>query len=50
MGIDTVSVGGATVPSQAIELATKVSDSFVEDVSSDGIMGLGFMTSNKVRP
>lgn len=50
VGIETVSVGSATVPSQAIELATKISDSFVEDVSSDGIMGLGFMTSNKVRP
>ena len=50
VGIDTVSVGRATVPSQAIELATQISDSFVEDVSSDGIMGLGFMSSNKVRP
>ena len=50
VGLDTVSVGGATVPSQAVELATKISDSFVEDVNSDGLMGLGFMSGNQVRP
>lgn len=50
VGLDTVSVGGATVPSQAVELATEISDSFVEDVNSDGLMGLGFMSSNQVRP
>lgn len=50
VGTDTVSVGGATVPKQAIELATQITDSFVEDVNSDGLMGLGFKSSNTIEP
>ena len=50
VGTDTVSVGSATVPKQAIELATQVTSSFVQDVNSDGLMGLGFMSSNTIEP
>ena len=50
VGTDTVSVGTAIVPKQAIELATSVTDSFVKDKNSDGLMGLGFMSSNTISP
>ncbi|KAL8783006.1 MAG: hypothetical protein Q9195_009511 [Heterodermia aff. obscurata] len=50
VGIDTVSVGTAKVPSQAIELAQQVTSSFVQDTNSDGLMGLGFMSSNTISP
>lgn len=50
VGTDVVNIGGATVNSQAIELATEVTDSFVEDANSDGLLGLGFSTINTVKP
>lgn len=50
VGTDTVSVGGAVVAAQAIELATSVTQSFIDDVNSDGLMGLGFMSSNTISP
>ncbi|KAL8700321.1 MAG: hypothetical protein Q9201_005512 [Fulgogasparrea decipioides] len=50
VGIDIVDVGGAKVENQAVELATSITDSFAEDVNSDGLVGLGFGTINTVKP
>jgi hypothetical protein len=50
VGTDTVNIGGATVTSQAIELATAVSGSFVTDTQSNGLVGLAFSKLNTVTP
>ena len=49
-GTDTVNIGGATVTSQAVELATAVSDQFVQDTNNNGLVGLAFSTLNTVKP
>lgn len=46
VGTDTVNIGGAVVPKQPVELAESVSDAFVSDVNSDGLVGLGFISVN----
>ncbi|KAE8451729.1 hypothetical protein EG329_003186 [Mollisiaceae sp. DMI_Dod_QoI] len=50
VGTDTVNIGGATVTSQAIELATAVSSSFVQDTASNGLVGLAFSKLNTIKP
>ncbi|KAI0160138.1 acid protease [Xylariaceae sp. FL1272] len=50
VGTDVVNVGGAEVQAQAVELAQQVTDSFVQDTSTDGLMGLAFSTINTVQP
>jgi len=50
VGTDTVNIGGATVTSQAVELATAVSSSFVQDTQSNGLVGLAFSKLNTVQP
>jgi hypothetical protein len=50
VGTDTVNVGGATVTKQAVELATAVSKSFVQDTNSNGLLGLAFSKLNTVKP
>lgn len=50
VGTDTVSIGGAVVKEQAIEMATKVSSSFTQDASSNGLVGLAFSKLNTVKP
>ncbi|KAL8873882.1 MAG: hypothetical protein Q9174_000711 [Haloplaca sp. 1 TL-2023] len=50
VGTDVVDIGGAEVQEQAIELATDVTESFVEDADSDGLVGLGFGSINTVKP
>ncbi|KAI9052856.1 hypothetical protein LZ554_003129 [Drepanopeziza brunnea f. sp. 'monogermtubi'] len=50
VGTDTVNIGGATVTSQAVELATAVSASFVKDMNSNGLVGLAYSKLNTVKP
>ncbi|KAF7589768.1 hypothetical protein BBP40_003876 [Aspergillus hancockii] len=50
VGTDTVNIGGAVVKSQAIGLPDKVSDAFIEDTTSNGLVGLGFSSLNTVKP
>lgn len=50
VGTDTVNIGGATVTAQAIELATDVSQSFIQDTDSNGLVGLSFSKLNTVKP
>lgn len=48
VGTDTVTIGGVKVENQTVELATTVSQSFVEDVNTDGLVGLAFSKLNTV--
>ncbi|KAK4447015.1 aspartic peptidase domain-containing protein [Podospora aff. communis PSN243] len=50
VGIDVVDIGGVVVENQAVELATDVSSSFVEDVGSHGLLGLAYSKLNTVQP
>lgn len=50
VGTDTVNIGGAKVEGQAIELATTITNSFLQDVDSDGLVGLAFGSINTVKP
>lgn len=47
---DTVTIGGLTVSSQAVELAQTVSSSFTQDSVIDGLVGLAFSSLNTVEP
>lgn len=50
VGVDTVDIGGATVTAQAIGLPDVVSDSFVTNTASNGLVGLAFSTLNTIQP
>ncbi|OHE91604.1 endothiapepsin [Colletotrichum orchidophilum] len=47
---DTVTIGGVTVESQAIESATQVSSSFSRNKNQSGLVGLAFGNINTVEP
>ncbi|CZS89306.1 probable aspergillopepsin A precursor [Rhynchosporium agropyri] len=47
---DTVNIGGASVRNQAVEIATAVSQSFVQDANSNGLVGLAYSKLNTVKP
>jgi len=50
VGTDTVSMGKTVVTNQAVELAETVSDGYINDPNTDGLLGLSFSTINTVRP
>lgn len=47
LGSDTVSVGGATVQQQTFGLPRNVSESFIQDTRSNGLVGLGFASTKQ---
>ena len=47
---DTVTIGGVTATSQAVEAAATVSAQFAQDVDTDGLVGLAFSSINTVSP
>ncbi|KAJ5204359.1 uncharacterized protein N7498_005238 [Penicillium cinerascens] len=47
---DVVDVGGVTATSQAVEAAETVSQEFLQNTASDGLLGLAFSIINTVRP
>ncbi|PGH09027.1 hypothetical protein AJ79_05822 [Helicocarpus griseus UAMH5409] len=48
--IDTVSIADVVSPSQAIQAAQDVSEEFVTNPTTDGVLGLAFPSINHVRP
>ena len=50
VGTDTVDIGGATIDNQAVGIPTNVAQSFLSDVASNGLVGLGFESLSTVRP
>lgn len=49
VGTDNVSIGGLTIQNQAVELANKMSDQFVQG-AGDGLLGLAWGSINTVTP
>lgn len=47
---DSVTVGGITAPSQAVEAAQTISSQFQQDTNNDGLLGLAFSSINTVQP
>ena len=47
---ETVTVGDIAIPGQAIELAERLSSSFLQDGGNDGLLGLAWPAINTVHP
>ena len=47
--LDKVTIGGLTVPNQAVEAAKWVSEKLIKDADSDGILGLAFSGNSRGR-
>ncbi|KAH9939325.1 acid protease [Epithele typhae] len=47
---DTVTVGDVKIPGQSVELAEKLSSSFLQDGGNDGLLGLAWPSINTVSP
>jgi hypothetical protein len=47
---DVVAIGDVEVPNQGVELAQKLSSSFLRDGGSDGLLGLAWPSLNTVTP
>ncbi|KAH7303680.1 aspartic peptidase domain-containing protein [Stachybotrys elegans] len=47
---DVVTIGGLTATGQAVEAASRVSQSFTSESATDGLVGLAFSSINTVRP
>ena len=47
---DVVSIGGLSVPNQAVESAQEVSDQFSKNNFSNGLLGLGYDAGNTIKP
>ncbi|KAJ5279135.1 aspergillopepsin A-like aspartic endopeptidase [Penicillium angulare] len=50
LGQDTVNIGGAIVKNQVFGLPVEVSSEFIEDTSSNGLVGLSFSSLNSFEP
>lgn len=50
VGFDQVEVGGIVAKKQAVELAETVTGNFLQDVQTDGLLGLAFSSLNTVQP
>jgi len=47
---DTIQIGSLSIPNQAVELAEKLSSSFLQEGGSDGLLGLAWPSINTVQP
>ncbi|KAG6033446.1 hypothetical protein E4U41_006910 [Claviceps citrina] len=47
---DAVSIGGVTVPEQAVEVAQNVTQMFLADQANSGLLGLAMTSINQVQP
>ena len=47
---ETVTLGDLAIPGQAVELAKKLSSSFLQDSGNDGLLGLAWPAINTVYP
>ncbi|KZT57211.1 acid protease [Calocera cornea HHB12733] len=47
---DVINLGGVALPNQSVQVATALSDTFISEDGSDGLLGLAFPNMNTVQP